>query len=349
MRETLLGHKRIGTSHPCFVIAEAGVNHNGCLQTAFRLVEAAADAGADAVKFQTFDAKRLVTKGASKAPYQSKAMGEGGSQQEMLERLQLSHEDFLALKGYAEERRILFLSTPFDEASADFLSEHNVSALKIGSGDITNFPFLEHVASKGCLVICSTGMCTLKEVQQAVDVLRTAGCYDLVLLHCVSNYPARSHEVNLLAISTLAKAFQVPIGFSDHTLGDEIAIAAVALGAKVLEKHLTLDPSGFGPDHAVSLHPVAFKHFVEKIRSVEGALGDGEKRPCERELIMASVVRRSIVAARAIPMGKELSPEDVVMMRPGTGLGANRRDEIMGRCSKVNIPAGTLIELEMIE
>lgn len=344
-----IGGRMIGAGHPCFVIAEAGVNHNGDLEMAREMVRVAARAGADAVKFQTFKAERLTTAQARKAVYQLVATGDGESQLEMLRKLELGAEDFKVLQQECSENDILFMSTPFDEESADLLDSLNMNVFKIGSGEITNLPFLEHVASKRKPVILSTGMSYLNEVDVAVRTIRAAGIHKLALLHCTSQYPANPADVNLRAMQTMAQAFQVPVGLSDHTTGVDISHAAVALGACVVEKHFTLDNSLPGPDHRASLEPGELEGLVRGIRRVESALGNGRKEPVEGEADTAAVARKSIVARRDIPAGTMLTQEQVVMMRPGTGLPSSMLDYVIGRVARREIPAGTLISFEMIE
>ena len=274
--------KLIGEEEPCFIIAEAGVNHNGSVELAKKLIDAAKDAGADAVKFQTFKAENVVVKDAQKAEYQKETTGEG-SQYEMIKKLELTEEDFRELADYAKEKDIMFLSSPFDKDSIDLLNELDVPAFKVGSGEITNFPLLRYIAKKGKPIILSTGMSTLGEIEEALDVIRSEGVEDIALLHCVSNYPARIEDVNLRAMGTLKQAFKLPVGFSDHTLGITAPIAAVALGACVIEKHFTLDRNLPGPDHKASLEADELKEMVKAIREVEKVLGNGIKRPTKEE------------------------------------------------------------------
>jgi N,N'-diacetyllegionaminate synthase len=303
-----------------FLIAEAGVNHNGDLDLARRLVDAAAEAGADAVKFQTFRTAALVSGAAPKARYQVETTGGGESQRAMLARLELSAEAHAALRDHTTRRGLVFFSTPFDEASADLLARLGVELLKIPSGEVTNLPLLRHVAAKGLPVLLSTGMCTLEEVAVAVEAIRAAGDPPLAILHCVSAYPAPVEDTNLRAMETLHARFGVPVGLSDHTLGIEIALAAVARGAAVLEKHLTLDRTLPGPDHRASLEPADFGALVRSVRAIESALGDGAKRPMPSELDTRSVARRSLVAARPLPAGHQLTRDDIAIKRPGTGI-----------------------------
>ena len=284
--------RAIGAGHQCFVIAEAGVNHNGDVKLARALVDAAIAAGADAVKFQTFRAEQLVTADAPKADYQQHTTGSDESQLAMLKRLELDEHSHRELLAYCGAKRILFLSTPFDETSADFLESLDVAAFKLPSGEVTNLPFLRHVARKHKPIILSTGMATLSEVSHAVDAIWQEGNRSLVLLHCVSNYPADPADSNLRAMATLGDAFGVPAGFSDHTMGDAMALAAVALGARVIEKHLTLDRALPGPDHQASMEPDAFRQMVERIHDVESGLGTGRKQPVAREAAVARVARK---------------------------------------------------------
>jgi N-acetylneuraminate synthase len=349
MQDIQVGNKLIGAAQPVFVIAEAGVNHNGDLQRARALIDVAVEAGADAVKFQTFQADRLATPGAPKADYQVQTTGDAESQFDMLRRLELSPDAHRELQSYCHERGIIFLSTPFDDVAVDLLDELGVPAFKISSGDLTNSPLLEHVASKGKPVILSTGMSELSELIEAVSVLNTAGCENPVLLHCVSNYPADAAEVNLRAMQTMRSAFDVPVGFSDHTEGIDVALAAVALGACVIEKHFTLDRTLPGPDHRASLEPAELRELVRSIRRVETALGNGRKVPSASELETAKVARRSLVAARDIPAGVTLERSMVVMRRPGTGMSPGMLETLLNRRAVREIAAGTLLDEGMFD
>ena len=346
--EIILGKRVVGAGQPAFVIAEAGVNHNGKLDLAFQLVDAAIAAGADAVKFQTFIAAEVITAAAAKADYQKTTTGEQESQLEMVKRLELSFGDFQKLKMYCDDQGITFLSTPFDFKSVDFLAGLGVVAFKISSGDLTNDPLLRHVAAKQRPVMLSTGMSDLEEVREALAVIRGAGNDDVILLQCVTNYPAAAEDINLRAMLSMKSAFDVDVGYSDHTLGIEVALAAVALGACVIEKHFTLDKNFAGPDHRASLEPDEFKAMVAGIRKVEAALGNGEKAPAASEASNAAVARRSIVAARDIDAGAVIVPGDIAFKRPGTGLPPRMADQVIGKTVCVNVPAGTLLELEML-
>lgn len=341
-----IGDRSIEQGGPAFVIAEAGVNHNGDLETAKRLIDVAAGAGADAVKFQAFHAERLVTPSAPKLRNEPGADGPAETQLQMLQRLQLSEAQFEALKAHCRARQVMFLATPFDEESADLLDRLDVPAFKIGSGELTNWPLLAFVARKGRPVILSTGMSVLPEVEAAIDVLRDAGCREIALLHCTSAYPADPRDANLRAIDTLRRAFRLPIGLSDHTLGTAVALAAVALGACVVEKHFTLDRRMAGPDHHASLEPEELRQLVRGIRTVEAALGNGKKEPAAAERETASVARRSLVAARAIPAGTVLTRELVAIKRPGDGLPPSMLAAVIGRRVKVPLALDEPIRLD---
>lgn len=346
LKELTFGKRVVGAGHPAFVIAEAGVNHNGNLDLAFQLVDAAIAAGADAVKFQTFIASELLTAEAAKAEYQKTTTGERESQLEMIKRLELSFGDFRKLKIYCDDQGITFLSTPFDFKSVDFLEGLGVVAFKISSGDLTNDPLLRYVAPKGRPVILSTGMSDMDEVREALAVLHGA---DVILLQCVTNYPAAAEDINLRAMLSMQSAFDVNVGYSDHTLGIEVPLAAVALGACVIEKHFTLDKNFAGPDHRASLEPQEFKAMVEGIRKVEASLGNGQKVPSASEASNAAVARRSIVAARDISAGTVITPADVAFKRPGTGLPPRMADQVLGKTARVDVKAGSLLDFEMFE
>ncbi|MBI3011678.1 MAG: N-acetylneuraminate synthase [Candidatus Omnitrophica bacterium] len=343
----IAGH-RLGAESPCFIVAEAGVNHNGDLRTARRLVDVAVEARADAVKFQTFKAERLATAAAPKARYQRRTPKDAESQLEMLRRLELSPQAHRALADYCRRRTILFLSSPFDEESVEALARLEVPAFKIASGELTNLPLLERIARTGRPVILSTGMSTLEEVHAAVRALRGAGTTQVVLLHCVSSYPARAADANLRAMATLARAFRVPVGYSDHTPGVEVALAAVALGACLIEKHVTLDRALPGPDHRASLEPQEFAALVRGIRTVELAMGDGRKHPAPGEIQMAAVARRSLVAAQDVRAGTRFTEALIAIKRPGTGLTPALRPRLVGRVAKADIAVGTPLTWEMV-
>jgi N-acetylneuraminate synthase/N,N'-diacetyllegionaminate synthase len=344
-----LGTRTVGGDAPCLVIAEAGVNHNGELALAHRLVDAAADARVDAIKFQTFDADALAAADAPKAGYQLRDGAAGESQREMLRRLQLSPEAHEALKRHAEARGLLFLSAPFEEQSAVFLVRLGVAALKVPSGELTNLPLLRVLARSGLPLLVSTGMSDLDEVGAAVGAVREAGATALALLHCTSSYPAPPESANLRAMATLRERFAVPVGYSDHTLGDAVPLAAVALGASLVEKHLTLDRALPGPDHAASMEPDALGLMVERIRAVERALGDGEKRPHACELETRRVARKSLFAARALAAGERLAADALVARRPGTGLSPARLESLVGRRLRRAVAADQMLVEDDLE
>lgn len=313
-----------------FIIAEAGVNHNGDINIAKKLVEAAAKAGADAVKFQTFKAENLVTKSAPKAEYQKKSTGDG-SQLEMLKKLELSFEDHIILKEYCEEKGILFLSTPFDFESVDILEKLNVSIYKIGSGDLTNVPLLRYIGKLKKPIIISTGMANLGEVEMAIEAVNSGDNSQISLLHCTSNYPAPYESVNLKAMITLKNAFNLTVGYSDHTEGIEIPLAAVAMGAKVIEKHFTLDRNMEGPDHKASLEIEEFNKMVQCIRNIEKAIGTGIKKSFKSEENTKLVARKSIVAKVNINKGEVITYNNIDFKRPGTGVSPAYIDLFIGK------------------
>jgi len=313
-----------------FIIAEAGVNHNGSLDMAYRLVDVAKEAGADAIKFQTFKAEKVVSSKAPKAEYQKKATSSDESQLEMIKKLELSFEDFVKLKKYCDKKGIMFLSTPFDHQSIDFLYEL-VDMYKIPSGEIINYPYLKHITAKNKPIIMSTGMATLGEVEDAINTIRGVNPKTKIsLLQCTTNYPTPYEEVNLKAMQTLAVAFKLPVGYSDHTLGIEVPIAAVAMGAKLIEKHFTLDKKLPGPDHKASLEPAELKEMVKAIRNIEMALGDGIKKPNKSEIEIMKVARRSLVATRDIRVGEIIKESDIIIKRPGTGIPPKFKEIVIG-------------------
>lgn len=338
----------VGIGQPCFVIAEAGVNHNGSLGNAHELIDIACQAGADAVKFQTFNARHLTTPDAPKANYQLKGTSVTESAYDMLSRLELSLDAHRELMAHCREKGILFLSTPFDVESADLLDDLGVEAFKIPSGEVTNLPFLHHIASKGKPMFVSTGMSYLGEVEDVVRTFETVENCNFILLHCVSNYPADPSDVNLKAMETLSMAFDIAAGYSDHTLGLEVALAAVARGACVIEKHFTLDRNLPGPDHGASLEPGELGLLIKGIRNVEAALGNGRKVPVLSEENTKAVARKSLVAAKDIPAGTSLTDELIAIKRPGTGLSPALKSFLIGRKVSVDIPSGAVISTEML-
>lgn len=314
----------------CFIIAEAGVNHNGDIELAKRLIDVAVEASADAVKFQTFKAEKTISSNTPRATYQSENMPEvSETQLEMVKKLELKFEDFKTLKEYCDNKGIMFLSTPFDFESVDIL-EPLIPAYKIASGEIINIPLLKYIASKGKPMILSTGMATLGEIEEAIEAIDEINpSISKILLHCTTNYPTPFEEVNLRAMLTLKEAFKLPVGYSDHTLGIEVPVAAVALGAKVIEKHFTLDRSLQGPDHKASLEPDELKAMVIAIRNVEKALGDGIKRPNRSELEIMKVARKCLVAGRDIEKGEILKKEDIEIKRAEEGIQPKFKDIIV--------------------
>ncbi len=329
------------------IIAEAGVNHNGELSLAKRLIDAAAGAGADMVKFQTFGADRLATVYADKADYQTMSSGADESQHAMLARLELTRDMHEALIAHCSARGIEFFSTAFDVESVDLLSELGLSRFKIPSGEITNLSYLRHIGRCGKPVILSTGMATLGEIEAALSVLEKAGTprERITVLHCTTEYPTPFADVNLRAMLTIRDAFGVKVGYSDHTAGIEVSIAAVALGAVVIEKHFTLNRQMPGPDHKASVEPTELAAMVAAIRNIEMALGDGIKQPSESESKNKPIARRSLVAARLIRKGEVFTEANIAAKRPGTGLSPMRLDEVLGRPAPRDFAADDLIDL----
>ncbi len=328
------------------IIAEAGVNHNGDINLAYKLIEAAANAGADIVKFQTFNANQLATEHAEKASYQKELTDESETQRKMLQKLELSLDQHIKLIDYCNKTDIEFLSTAFDLTSIDILTNFNNKRSKIPSGEITNLPYLRRIGALGVPVILSTGMANLGEIETAIDVLEKAGTprQQITVLHCTTEYPAPLNEVNLRAMQTIAKSFDVAVGYSDHTEGITVPMAAVALGATVIEKHLTLDRNMKGPDHRASIEPDQFRNMVAGIRSIEIALGDSIKRPSQSEKENISIVRKSIVASKAIQKGEHFTPKNITTKRPGTGISAMQWDEVIGRIATRTYKIDELIQ-----
>jgi N,N'-diacetyllegionaminate synthase len=334
----------------CFIIAEAGVNHNGSLDLALKLIDAAAEAGADAVKFQTFQTHNVVVRGTEKAEYQKVHTG-AGDQYDMIRALELGEAEHEALAARCRERGIEFMSTPFDEWATALLLRLGMQRIKIASGELTNRPFLEMLARQDRPLILSTGMATLAEVERSVGWLQAArpgvpAAQWLTVLHCTSNYPAAPADVNLRAMQTMASALATPVGYSDHTLGIEVSLAAVALGATVIEKHFTLDRALPGPDHQASLDPQQLRALVTGVRAVEAALGDGVKAPAANELPVRALVRRSAFLREALPAGHALAAGDLAFLRPGTGIGPEHAPELAGRRTARALPTGHLLAWE---
>lgn len=328
-----------------YIIAEAGVNHNGSIEVAKKMVGVAKESGVDAIKFQTFQAKKMVTARSLKAEYQKKGTAEGESQLEMLKMLQLSQEEFIVLKTYCEQMEIDFLSTPFDLESLAFLDRIGLKRWKIPSGEITNLPYLIKIAETKQPVILSTGMTTMEEVQEAINVLKKNGTVEMSLLHCTTEYPTPYNDVNLTAMNTMQREFSMPVGYSDHTMGIEISIAAVAMGATIIEKHFTLDRNMNGPDHQASLEPDKLREMVEAIRHVEEAMGDGIKQPAQSEIKNIHVARKSIVAKNSIAKGGILTEENLTVKRPGSGISPMKWFEVLGSKALRNFEEDELIEI----
>jgi len=345
MAKIKIGEKLIDKRNPCFIIAEAGVNHNGDIGLAKELIDAAKKAGADAVKFQTFKTENLVTENAEMAEYQKKNLGKKESQLKMLKKYELNYNDFKRLKRYCDKKGIIFLSTPHSEDAVDFL-EPLVPAYKIGSGDLTNLPFLEKIAQKKKPIILSTGMAMLDEVREAVKVIKKHGNNKIILLHCTTNYPCPIEEVNLKTMLTLKREFRLPVGYSDHTLGILVPIMAVAMGAQVLEKHFTLNKNLPGPDHKTSLEPDELREMVKKVREAEKALGDGIKKPTKSEEKIKKIVRKSIVAKNDIPGDAVITEDMLIIKRPGIGIKPKYLNKIIGKKAKKDIKKDSLIKFE---
>ena len=328
-----------------FIIAEAGVNHDGSIDNAYRLIDVAVEAGADAIKFQTFKAESLVSKNVDKANYQKQTTNESESQFEMIKRLELSVDAHKKLIKYCNDKNILFMSSPFDHDSIDLLDELGLKIFKIPSGEITNLPYLRHIGLLAKQVILSTGMSTLQEVGDALTILIDTGTKkeDITVLHANTMYPTPMEDVNLNAILTIQKEFDVDVGYSDHTLGIEVDIAAAAMGVSVIEKHLTLDNNMDGPDHKASLEPKDFIAMVSAIRNIEKALGDYEKKPSPSESINMDVVRKSIVANQVIKKGDVLSDNNITTKRPGTGISPMEWDKVIGTLAAKNYKIDDLI------
>jgi N-acetylneuraminate synthase/N,N'-diacetyllegionaminate synthase len=345
MKETdiLVGPKVIGSGSQVFVIAEIGINHNGSSAQAERLIDAAAASGADAVKFTSYRTDHLLIPSRERYPKQSDV---AESAYQILRRCELSWENQEKLKKHADRRDILFLSTPFDEESADFLDSLDVPVFKVASSDITHVPLLRHIASKGKPVFLSTGMCFLSEVADAVWALRSAGAKEVLLMHCVSSYPAAPQNMNLRALQTMQSYFELPVGLSDHSEGILLAPVAVALGAVVIEKHFTLDKNAPGPDHKASMDPAEMKEMVQNLRHVESSLGDGRKRPSDAEEESRLFSRRSVVAAVDIRADEKIAPWMLAFKRPGSGLEPRHSEKIIGMTARRNIGKDTILQWE---
>lgn len=332
------------------IIAEAGVNHNGDIELARKLIDIASEAGVDYVKFQTFKAENLVSKDAKMADYQKNNIGTsaGDSQYQMLKKLELSYDDFRDLKKYCEIKKVKFLSTAFDLESIDFLNELGIDLFKIPSGEITNYPYLVKIGKFNTSVVLSTGMCNMSEISEAIDVLVKSGTnrQNITILHCTTDYPTKMGDVNLNAMLEIKKVFNLPIGYSDHTLGIDVPIAAVAMGAEVIEKHFTIDKKMNGPDHKASLNGDELKQMVLSIRNVSNSLGSSNKQPTKTEIENILVARKSIHLAKDIEVGQEIKEDDLVMKRPGNGISPMKMDSIIGKKAKVKLSKDSLLNYE---
>lgn len=345
IKNVVIGEKVLGDSHHCFIIAEAGVNHNGNINCAKKLIEVAADAKVDAVKFQTFKTENLVTKTTKTAEYQHRNTGES-SYYEMIKNLELSKEQFRELKEYAESKGLVFMSTPAGKEDTDELYELGIKLCKVDSSNLTNIPHLEHMAKKGLPMIISTGMANLGDIEEALEVVYKTGNQNIILLHCTADYPPDVETVNLQAIQTLRQAFQVPVGYSDHTLGISVAIAAVALGACVIEKHITLDKTMKGPDHKVSLEPHELKELVQAIRTTEKAMGTPIKMPTTQEKKNMTIMRKSMTSKKNIKKGTIITEDMITIKRPGDGIPPKYVQIVIGRTTRRDIPEDTTIKWE---
>lgn len=348
MKTVKIANKLVGEGQSTFIIAEAGVNHNGKIKLAKKLVQIAVDAGADAVKFQTYKSEGVVTKRVNSADYVKKNLGVNISQIDMIKSLELNYNDFEKLKDYCDKKNIIFLSTPHSFDAIDFL-ERLVPAYKIGSGDITNIPTLKHIAKKSKPIILGTGMSTLDEVKLAINAIKVEGNKQIIALHCTTSYPSSFDEVNLRAMKKMQNELDCIIGYSDHTLGILVPIIATAFGATVIEKHFTIDKNLPGPDHKASLEPGELKNMIKEIRNTEKILGQFEKKPTESEKKIMKLVRKSIVAKQDIAKGSVIDENMVVIKRPGTGLKPSNIEKIIGKKAKHNILKDEIFNLEMVE
>lgn len=327
------------------IIAEAGVNHNGNFELAKKMVDAAKEAGVDYVKFQTFNPKKLVSKYAEKAEYQKETTGSDETQLQMLQKLTLTEDHFLSLRDYCREVGIGFISTPFDLESIAFLETFDMDFWKVPSGEVTNLPYLEAIARTKRKVVMSTGMCDMNEIQDAIEVLEKNGTTDITLLHCNTQYPTPYEHVNLSAMYSIRDALHKEVGYSDHTQGIEVPIAAAAMGATVIEKHFTLDKNMEGPDHKASLNPAELKQMVSAIRNIEQAIGNGLKEPSSSEMANKAVARKSIVASRSIKQGEVFSEDNLTTKRPGTGISPMKWYDVVGKIAVRDFKEDEIIEL----
>lgn len=327
------------------IIAEAGVNHNGDIKLAYEMVKAAKKAGADVIKFQTAKPELVISRFAEKAEYQKQATGNEESQLEMCKKIHLKFDDYIPLKQYCEEIGIKFLSTPFDLESIEFLDKLGCDLWKIPSGEITNYPYLRNIARTGKPIILSTGMCNMEEIREAVSLLKENGAGEIRLLHCTTEYPTPYSDVNLNAMNTMKKEFGLDVGYSDHTVGIEIPIAAVAMGATIVEKHFTLDKNMQGPDHKASLEPHELETMVKSIRNIQLALGDGQKKVANSEKKNIAVARKSIVAKIDIKKGEVFTENNITTKRPGTGISPMSWNDVIGKVATRDFGEDELIEI----
>ena len=348
MKTVKIGKKLVGGGQPTFIIAEAGVNHNGKIELAKKLVDIAVDSGADAVKFQTFKAEEVTTSQADLADYAKKNIGKNLRQIDMIKSLELNYDDFKFLKRYCDKKKIIFLSTPHTSDAIDFL-EDLVPAYKFGSGDITNIPALRHAAKKDKPMILGTGMSTSEEVKHAIDVIKSEKNDKIIVLHCTTNYPCPIDEVNLRAMLKMKSDFDCLVGYSDHTIGITVPIMAAALEAAVIEKHFTLDRDMIGPDHKVSLEHNELKKMVEEIRNAEKALGIAEKKPTSSEIKNMKLIRKSIVAKTDIEKGAIINEDMIIIKRPGTGLKPTDVDKVINKKAKRKISKDEIFQLDMVQ
>lgn len=348
IRKITIGGRKIGSGEPVYIIAEAGVNHNGDVKLAEKMIKVAAEAGADAVKFQAFDPELLASRGAPLAGYQKKSVRAARTQRTMLKEMELGRDDFERLKKACKRAKIEFLASPFDLESLQMLFDMGVNAVKVGSQELTNTPLLEAIAKRRMPALVSTGAATTLEIKYALSVLEAKRLRDIALFQCVSAYPAPYEDSNLRAIGTLSAKFSLPVGFSDHSPGLHIASAAVAAGALLLEKHFTLDRRLPGPDQAFSINPSELHSFVTAARQVEKALGDGVKKPAESEKDVRELSRKSLVSTRAITKGEKITRESLTTKRPGTGIEPRYIHKVEGRRAKCDIRADTVLTWEMV-
>ena len=348
VRTIKVGERKIGPGQPVYIIAEAGVNHNGEVSLATEMVKVARDSGADAVKFQAFNSELIASRAAPLAAYQKQSVPRARTQRTMLKKLELSHADFEKLKKACDKCKIDFLVSPFDLESLNLLLELSLRAIKVASQELTDLPLLEGIASAGVPALLSTGAATIAEIREALGTLRSKGLRDIALFHCVSAYPAPYEHSNLRAVATLEAKFGLPVGYSDHSPGLHLGTAAVAAGALLLEKHFTLDRGLPGPDQGLSLEPPELHSFVTAVRQVEMALGDGVKKPQPSELEVRSGMRKSLVSAQAIKKGVKITAQMLTTKRPGTGLSPHNAGRVIGKRAKCDIPADTVLTAEMV-